>query len=110
MSVKSATSAPKAVAESLGNVQKGTGDKAVGVGLDSMSVKSAVDAPKAVAEGIPISARTGAGQTDVAGVTYDDEPEEAVEEVAEEAADEAADEGAEAYDEGEGEEAYEDDE
>jgi len=76
MSVKAATSAPKAVAESLGTVQKGSGDKAVGVGLDSMSVKSATSAPKAVAEGVPLHARSGnaaASQTEVAGVTYDEE-------------------------------------
>merc|ERR1711974_350188 len=67
--------------KSLGNVQKGSGDKAVGVGLDSMSVQSATSAPKAVSEGVPISARTGAtaaqDQTEVAGATYDDEEAEA---------------------------------
>merc|ERR1712071_493172 len=77
MSVKTAVSAPKKTAEGLGAVQKGTGDKAVGVGLDSMSVASAVSAPKAVSEGVPISARSGvsaaAGQTEVAGATYDEE-------------------------------------
>merc|ERR1712063_211648 len=36
--VKNALNAPKRKAEGLGAVQKGTGDKAVGVGLDSMSV------------------------------------------------------------------------
>merc|ERR1711904_442245 len=84
MAVKSATSAPKAVAEGLGQVQKGTGDKAVGVGLDSMSVKSATSAPRAVSEGVPISARSGvsaaAGQTEVAGATYDDEEQGEAEE------------------------------
>merc|ERR1711959_296950 len=35
-----------------GSIQKATGDKAVGVGLDSMSVKTATPAPKAVAESI----------------------------------------------------------
>merc|ERR1712063_17686 len=45
-------SAPKKKAEGLGAVQKGSGDKAVGVGLDSMSVASAVSAPKAKAEGL----------------------------------------------------------
>merc|ERR1712108_3036 len=38
--VKNALNAPKKTAEGLGAVQKGTGDKAVGVGLDSMSVKT----------------------------------------------------------------------
>merc|ERR1711974_74358 len=50
--VKTATSAPKKVSEGLGAVQKGSGDKAVGVGLDSMSVKAATSAPKAVAESL----------------------------------------------------------
>merc|ERR1712137_1315935 len=50
--VKSALNAPKKKAEGLGAVQKGSGDKAVGVGLDSMSVKSATSAPKKVAEGL----------------------------------------------------------
>merc|ERR1712137_51029 len=96
--VKNALNAPKRKAEGLGAVQKGTGDKAVGVGMDSMSVKTATSAPKKVTEGLPISARTGAtaaqGQTEVAGATYDDEP---------------ADEGD--YDEGAAdEEQYDDDE
>merc|ERR1712232_1385070 len=73
MSVKSATNAPKKVTEGLGKVQKVSGDKGVGVGLDSMSVQSATSAPKAVAEGVPISARTAADQTEVAGATYDDD-------------------------------------
>merc|ERR1712188_244872 len=92
MSVKSATSAPKKVAEGLGAVQKGSGDKAVGVGLDSMSVASAVSAPKAVSEGVPISTRVfasgAAGQTEAAGATYDDEDVPA-EEPADEPQDEA---------------------
>merc|ERR1712063_198314 len=50
--VKNATNAPKRKAEGLGAVQKGTGDKAVGVGLDSMSVKAATSAPKAAAESL----------------------------------------------------------
>merc|ERR1711974_418752 len=50
--VKNALNAPKKTAEGLGAVQKGTGDKAVGVGLDSMSVKAATSAPKAVAESL----------------------------------------------------------
>merc|ERR1711907_880786 len=50
--VKTALNAPKRVAEGLSGVQKGTGDKAVGVGLDSMSVKTATSAPKKVAEGL----------------------------------------------------------
>merc|ERR1712063_147335 len=50
--VKNALNAPKRKAEGLGAVQKGTGDKAVGVGLDSMSVKSATNAPKKVTEGL----------------------------------------------------------
>merc|ERR1719231_1058921 len=50
--VKSALNAPKKKAEGLGAVQKGSGDKAVGVGLDSMSVKSATNAPKKKAEGL----------------------------------------------------------
>merc|ERR1711925_60769 len=68
-SVKAATSAPKAVAESLGNVQKGSGDKAVGVGLDSMSVKAATSAPKAVAESLG-NAQKGSGDKAV-GVGLD---------------------------------------
>merc|ERR1711862_726864 len=50
--VKNALNAPKKTAEGLGAVQKGTGDKAVGVGLDSMSVKTATSAPKKVTEGL----------------------------------------------------------
>merc|ERR1712137_850469 len=50
--VKSALNAPKKTAEGLGAVQKGTGDKAVGVSLDSMSVKTATSAPKKKAEGL----------------------------------------------------------
>merc|ERR1712137_213180 len=50
--VKNALNAPKRKAEGLGAVQKGTGDKAVGVGLDSMSVKTATSAPKKVTEGL----------------------------------------------------------
>merc|ERR1712199_92311 len=50
--VKTALNAPKRVAEGLSGVQKGSGDKAVGVGLDSMSVKTATSAPKKVAEGL----------------------------------------------------------
>merc|ERR1712063_201083 len=108
--VKSATSAPKKTAEGLGAVQKGTGDKAVGVGLDSMSVKSATSAPKVTAEGVPISARNASvaagNQTDVAGATYDDE--EAVEEEQyqggeeeyQEGGEEEYQEGGEEYDEG----------
>merc|ERR1712137_1222663 len=100
-------SAPKAKAEGLGAVQKGTGDKAVGAGLDSMSVASAVSAPKAVSEGVPISTRVfasgAAGQTEAAGATYD-------EDVPEEAAGEYTGEyegGEEGYDEEyEGEEGY----
>ena len=36
----------------MSKVQKGTGDKAVGVGLDSVAVNTAVNAPKKVAEGL----------------------------------------------------------
>merc|ERR1712054_742572 len=95
--VKNALNAPKKTAEGLGAVQKGTGDKAVGVGLDSMAVKSATSAPRAVSEGVPISARSGvsaaAGQTEVAGATYDDEEQgEAEEAQYEEGGDEGADE------------------
>merc|ERR1712110_1212142 len=76
--VKTATSAPKKKAEGLGAVHKGTGDKAVGVGLDSMSVKSATSAPKRTSEGVPISARNAstANQSGVVGATYEDEPAE----------------------------------
>merc|ERR1712137_1074010 len=95
-------SAPKKKAEGLGAVQKGTGDKAVGVGLDSMSVASAVSAPKAVSEGVPISTRVFAsgasGQTEAAGATYDEDAGEDAGDYGEDAGeyDEGAEEG---YDE-----------
>merc|ERR1712199_50625 len=50
--VKTALNAPKRVAEGLSGVQKGSGDKAVGVGLDSVAVSTAVNAPKKKAEGL----------------------------------------------------------
>merc|ERR1712032_608503 len=67
--VKSALNAPKKTAEGLGKAQKGTGDKAVGVSLDSMSVKSATSAPKKTAEGLG-TAQKGTGDKAV-GVGLD---------------------------------------
>jgi len=52
VATQTALKAPKKKTEGLGNVQKGTGDHAVGVGLDSISTKTALSAPKAVAEGL----------------------------------------------------------
>jgi hypothetical protein len=52
VATKTALSAPKKVAEGLGNAQKGTGDQAIGVGLDSLSTKAALSAPKVTAEGL----------------------------------------------------------
>merc|ERR1711976_421252 len=45
VAVKTAVNAPKKKAEALGQVQKGTGDKA-NVGLDAMGVQGALNAPK----------------------------------------------------------------
>merc|ERR1712014_373409 len=56
-------------AEGLGKAQKGTGDKAVGVSLDSMSVKTATSAPKKTAEGLG-KAQKGTGDKAV-GVSLD---------------------------------------
>merc|ERR1719359_403096 len=67
--VKTALNAPKKTAEGLGKAQKGTGDKAVGVGLDSMSVKTATSAPKKVTEGLG-KAQKGTGDKAV-GVGLD---------------------------------------
>ena len=50
-------------------VPKGSGDKAVGVGLDSMSVKPATSAPKKVSEGLG-KAQKGSGDKAV-GVGLD---------------------------------------
>merc|ERR1712039_1095240 len=95
-------------AEGLGAVQKGSGDKAVGVGLDSMSVKSATSAPKRTSEGVPISARNpgaaAGNQTDVAGATYDDE--EPAEEYQEGGEEEQYQEEEQQYEEGYDEEQY----
>eukprot|EP01111_Echinosteliopsis_oligospora_P002050 TRINITY_DN129_c0_g1_i4.p2 TRINITY_DN129_c0_g1~~TRINITY_DN129_c0_g1_i4.p2 ORF type:complete len:213 (+),score=72.22 TRINITY_DN129_c0_g1_i4:70-708(+) len=60
IATKQALNAPKKTAEGLSKVQKGTGDKAVGVGLDSVSTKNALNAPKKVAEGLG-SAQKGSG-------------------------------------------------
>ena len=51
VALKQATTVPKKVAEGLGNVQKGTGEKPK-VGSDTLAMKTAKAAPKKVAEGL----------------------------------------------------------
>ena len=51
IAIRQATSAPKRVAEGLGNVQKGTGEKP-NVSADTIAIRQATNAPKRVAENI----------------------------------------------------------